>query len=89
MTGSDRQAIIAEIAALTEPARLQADEVTKVMLAEAKGIPAHIAANQLNRQVLEETMTVRKVKIDGKWTNAYSIIARVTDLVTNGDDLEF
>jgi len=85
LSEDDRLAIVAEIAALTEPARLEAGEITKVMLAELKNIPLHKAANRLNRGVREGTLKVRLVKIDGKWTNAYSIIAPVTESVTNGE----
>ena len=89
MTGTGHQAIVAEIAALTEPPRLEAHEVTKTMLAERANIPPHKAANRLNRGVRLRELKMRKVKLNGKWTNAYSIIAPVTEPVAGGDDLEF
>lgn len=85
LSEDDRLAIVAEIAALTEPARLEAGEITKMMLAELKNIPPHKATNRLNRGVREGILKVRLVKFDGKWTNAYSRADSVTESVTNGE----
>jgi hypothetical protein len=85
ITDAELKCAIAQIAALTEPPRLEPHEVTKNMLAEFKGIPPNKADNQLRRSVRLKEMKVRKIKLDGKWTNAYSMVDSVTDSVTNVD----
>jgi len=77
----DRQAIIAEIAALTEPPTLEEGEITSLMLAETKGITRRKAAAQLEKACEGDSpiLTMRKVQHDGRRVNAYSQVLAERD----------
>lgn len=77
----DRLALVASIAGILDPPRLEPHEITKRMLAEFKDIPLHKATNLLKRGVRLKQLKMRRVKLDGKWMNAYSEAA--TESVTN------
>ena len=90
MNDIDRQAIIAEIATLTDPPRLEEGEMTTMMLvkwSQGRGFPMtrKQAASQLEKGLEDGLLISRKVKHDGRRVNAYSKAVPVTDSVTNGE----
>ena len=86
VTEEDRLALVAEIAALTAPPRLEEGEITSLMLAESEGITRRQAAYQLDRACEGDSplLTRREIKHGGRKLNAYrKIVHSVTEPVTN------
>ncbi len=85
MTDADRQAIVAEIAEMTRPPALKPHEATAAMVAEMEDIMPRQASYRLERDWRKGLFHRRKVQVGSHRQWAYSIVAPVTDSVTNGD----
>ena len=84
MEEAARQAV-AEIAEMTRPPALKPGEVTAAMVAEMEGILPRQASYRLERDWRKGLFHRRKVQVGSHRQWAYSIVAPVTDSVTNGD----
>ena len=85
MNDTDRRAIVAEIADLIRPPRLEPGvEVTAAMVAEQEGILPRTAAYQLEKAWRAKQLQKRRVHVGSHRPWAYRIVTSVTDSVTDG-----